>query len=338
MSRSRPRVAVLYNEPVLPGGHPDSESERGVVAVAREVVAVLRRGGFKAWPMGARPPLQRVVKGLVNRKPDVVFQLAEGFGGLSGGEAHLSSLLELMGLPYTGCPPEAQGLARVKSRTKRLLQGSGLPTAPFRLVEAGGSASLEGMSWPCVVKLDDEDASLGIDQASVVRNKREAWAKIESLRGRYSPDIIVELYLPGREFNVGVVALPEPTALPVAEVVYRKTEGAWPVLTYDSKWVAGSRDDLASPVQCPAEVGPELAEALGKLALEAFRVTGCRDYARVDFRLDEQGDPMVLEVNPNPDLDPKAGLARAIRAAGLAYEDVIVSLARQALERGRRDA
>ncbi|HEU5117976.1 MAG TPA: hypothetical protein VFT74_15235, partial [Isosphaeraceae bacterium] len=145
MSRTRPRVAVLFNAPVLPREHPDSASESGVVAVAREVATILRSSGFKAWPMAARPPLQRLVKGLQTRKPDVVFQLAEGFGGTSGGEAHLSSVLELLGLPYTGCPPEAQGLLRVKSRSKWLMRGAGLPTAPFRLLANPQGFSLEGV-------------------------------------------------------------------------------------------------------------------------------------------------------------------------------------------------
>ncbi len=327
-------MAVLYNAPVLPREHPDFASESGVVAVARGVATILRGSGFKAWPMAARPPLQRLVKGLQTRKPDVVFQLAEGFGGSSGGEAHLSSVLELMGLPYTGCPPEAQGLARVKSRSKWLLKGAGLPTAPFRVVELGEQVALEGLSWPALVKLDDEDASLGIDQASVARNESEARAKIEALRALYASSILVETYLPGREFNVGVLGLPKPEPLPVAEVVYQPDQGAWPILTYEAKWAAGSRDDLSSPVLCPADVEPELGERLKTLALEAFRVSGCRDYARVDFRLDDRGEPMILEINPNPDLDSSAGLARAIRASGRVYEDVIVALARQALARG----
>ena len=337
MSRAKPRVAVLYNAPVLPTDHPDSASERGVVTVAREVSTILRKAGLKAWPMAVRPPLQRLVKVLQTRKPDAVFQLAEGFGGFSGGEAHLSSVLELMDLPYTGCPPEAQGLARVKSRTKWLLRGAGLPTATFQVVEKGQADWSGEVVWPTLVKLDDEDASLGIDQASVVRDEREARAKIEALRARYHSPILVESYLPGREFNVGVLALPEPEALPMAEVVYQVDGSGWPILTYDAKWAAGSTEDLASPVRCPAEVEADLQERLSALALAAFHVVGCRDYARVDFRLDDRGQPMILEINPNPDLDSSSGLARAIRASGRSYEEVIVALTRQALERGRRD-
>jgi D-alanine-D-alanine ligase len=133
-----------------------------------------------------------------------------------------------------------------------------------------------------------------------------------------------------------VIALPDPTALPVAEIVYRMAPGQWPILTYGAKWDVGSAEDLASLPRCPAEIGPVLADRLGALAVSAFRACGCRDYARVDFRMDTRGEPMILEVNPNPDVDPHAGLARAMNVSGRDWGDTIASLARQAMERGAR--
>ena len=111
--------------------------------------------------------------------------------------------------------------------------------------------------------------------------------------------------------------------------------GAWPILTYAAKWSAGSVEDRASPVRCPARIEPALAERLGRLAVSAFRATGCRDYARVDLRLDARGEPMILEVNPNPDVGPEAGWARALRASGREYAATLAALARQAFDRGR---
>ena len=158
--------------------------------------------------------------------------------------------------------------------------------------------------------------------------------RVARVRAAYGPRVLVEAYLPGREFNVGVLALPEPEPLPVAEIVYDRPPGCWPILTYAAKWAPGSAEDLSSPALCPAQVEPALAERLGRLALPALRATGCRDYSRVDFRLDARGAPMILEVNPNPDLDPAVGPARAIRAAGRDYAATVADLARQALERG----
>jgi D-alanine-D-alanine ligase len=331
VSRGRLRVAVLYNAPTLSPDHPDYASEAGVVAAARAVAVELKGRGLKAWPMAARPPVARLVRSLSRRKPQVVFNLIEGFGGRAAGEAWITSLLEMMGLPYTGCPPEAQGLCRHKARTKALLLGSGLPTAPYWLVRPGDE--LPAPSGPVIVKPESEDASLGLDRGSVVDSIEALAVQVAKVQASHGPNALVEAYLPGPEYNVGVLALPEPEALPVAEVLYQSAAGPFPILTYTAKWAVGSEQDLASPVRCPAEIDAGLAGLLGRLAVSAFQATGCRDYARVDLRLDDQGRPMILEVNPNPDLDPSAGLARALRVAGRDYGDLLEALVRQARER-----
>ena len=342
MSRARPGVAVLYNDPALPPGHPDAASEADVVAVARTIAGELNRRGFDAEPTAAAPPIGRLVTHLEATRPDLVFNLIEGFAGWSGGEALITSLLELLGLPYTGCPPDAQGLCRHKGRTKALLLGSGLPTAPFLVVEGTGPsddsrpgatlADLTGRG-PVIVKPESEDGSLGIEQSSIVTDPADLEDRIARLRARYGPRVLVEAYLPGPEYNIGVLGLPEPEALPVAEIAFGGGPGLWPILTYDAKWAAGSAEDLATRPRCPAAVDPSLADRLGRLAVAAFRATGCRDVARVDFRLDAQGEPMILEVNPNPDLGPTAGWARALRASGRDYGETLAALAHQAIGR-----
>ncbi len=333
MSR-RTWVAVLFNAPVLPAEHPDSASEADVAEVARVVAEGLNRSGLDAWPVAASPPVGRLLGKLANPVPDVVFNLIEGFAGSSGGEAHVTGLLELLGLPYTGCPPEAQALCHSKGRTKALLRGFGLPTAPFAVARPGEPVPRWDGPWPAIVKPEAEDASLGIDQGSVVESPEEIVEGVARLRVRHGGAVLIEAYLPGREFNVGVLALPEPEALPVAEIAYDVPAGAWPILTYDAKWAVGSAADLASPPRCPADVDPPLADRLARLAVEAFRATGCRDYARVDLRLDAGGAPMILEVNPNPDIGPDAGWARALRASGRDHDETLARLARQAHDRG----
>jgi D-alanine-D-alanine ligase len=336
MSRSRPAVAVLYNAPVLPADDPLYQSEADVVAVAKVVVGALVRGGFEAWEQPAAPPLAEFVAELEGTSPDVIFNLIEGFNGESGGEAAVTGLLTMLRLPYTGCPPLAQSLCHQKGRTKALLRGYGLPTAPFVVVCDDERFELP-FAGPYFVKPNAEDASLGIDQSSVVSHLGEVVARVDSLRKRFGPEVMIESYLPGAEFNVGVLALPEPEALPVAEVVYSVRSDEWPILTYAAKWEVGSVADLSSPARCPARIAPELAGRLQELAVKAFRATGCRDYARVDFRLDAVGEPMILEVNPNPDLGPTAGWARALGVSGRDYEATLVAFTRQALVRGTRD-
>jgi D-alanine-D-alanine ligase len=336
VSASRPRVAVLYNAPQLPPDHPDALSEADVVAVARTVVLALNAGGFDARPTPAAPPIGHVVRALADARPDLVFNLIEGFGGHSGGEAYVTALLELLNLPYTGCPPEAQALCRHKGTAKALLRGLGLPTAPFLVLEPDDIIASLPWPGPSIVKPESEDASLGIDQASVVTSTEALAARVAQVRESYGPRVLVEAYLPGSELNVGVLGLPEPEALPVAEIAFQMPAGSWPIVTYNAKWLEDSAEDRDTAPRCPAQIDPSLAAEVSRLAVAAFRATGCRDVARVDFRLDAQGAPMILEVNPNPDLGPGAGWARAVRASGRDYDATLVALARQALERGTR--
>ena len=333
MSRFRTSVAVLYNAPTLAPDHPSYRSEADVVDVASQIAAILERAGFEAWNQPAAPPLADLVAELSGTAPDVVFNLIEGFGGRSGGEAYVTGLLELLRLPYTGCPPDAQSLCHQKSRTKAVLRGNGLPTAAYVVVS--GTRPFEvPFEGPFFVKPDAEDAGLGVDQASVVEDRNGLIRRVRELQTAFGPDVLIEPFLPGAEFNVGVLSLPEPMPLPVAEVAYRKQSTFLPILTYAAKWNEGSEEDLASPVRCPAVIDDDLSEQLRRLAVEAVLATGCRDYARVDMRLDAAGRPMILEVNPNPDIGPTAGWARALRASGRDYDETIVALTRQALDRG----
>jgi D-alanine-D-alanine ligase len=337
MSGHPRRVAILYNSPSIKADDPRFASEADVVEVAREIANNLASANFEVTMLPAAPPLGALVSALESEPPDVVFNLIEGYAGRSAGEAWSTGLLDLLAIPYTGCPPEAQSLCHSKSRTKALLTGSGLPTAPMLLHSSCDfpSPPFEG---PYFVKPDAEDASLGIEQASVVPDRNGLGARVTHLRKTFGRDVLIESYLPGGEFNVGVLALPDPLPLAVAEVLHSPGAGHWPILTYDAKWAIGSVEDLASPIRCPAEIHQDLAARLGRLAISAFRATGCRDYARVDFRLNAEGEPMILEVNPNPDLGSTAGWARALRASGRDYSETLVALVEQAIARGPHHA
>jgi D-alanine-D-alanine ligase len=326
----------LYNAPVLDRQHTDSVSEADVIEAATAVRESLRREGLSAEMLPVGPPLCSVVKDLEHLAPDVVFNLIEGFGGRSTGATNFTGLIELLGLPMTGSSAEALALCQSKSRTKALLRGFGLPTAPSLVIEPGQPQPLPRWDgpWPVFVKPDAEDASLGIDQASVIDNPEALDARVKQLLDAYGP-VLIETYLPGPEFNLGIITLSEPEVLPVSEVIYQQELGLWPILTYSAKWLPDSIEDKASTIRCPAQVEPALAERLRSLALAAIAATRCRDYARVDFRLDARGEPMILEVNPNPDISPDVGWARALKVSGRSYDQTIAALARQAWKRSR---
>lgn len=350
MSSSTPNVAVLYNAPILPPDHPDAASEADVVNVAESITSILNERGLTAFPfaLGERVSAdRRTVTSLArllyeewnaDARSVAVFNLIEGFGGSSLAATHVTGLLEMSGIPYTGCPAKALAYCQEKSRTKALLRGFGLPTAPWAVIAPGAQFPGWDSAGPVMIKPDAEDGSLGIDQGSVVSDRSSAQQRIKCIHETYGCAAVVEAYLPGPEYNIGVLGLPEPAALPIAEVLFAGGAGSWPILTYDAKWSKGSAEDRASPIRCPADIEPDLAAKLRGLALAAFQATGCRDYARIDVRLDNQGEPMILEVNPNPDLGPTAGWARALETSGLDYASTIAALARQALARGRRSA
>jgi D-alanine-D-alanine ligase len=339
-------VAILYNEPVLPPEHGDFQQEAGVLESVAAFEAAFVGAGHDIWRLGVGDSVQAVIERLSDQRPQVIVNFCEAFAGRTACEPHLAAVLELLGIPYTGSPPECLALVRDKARTKWLLAGAGLPTAPFVLLRPGDSLPQQPLStWLAngrlFVKPAAEDASLGISQESVVAD----WQALERQVERVSQygRVLVEPYLDGREFNVGVIALPDLECLPLAEIEFHTGSNMpWPIVTYEGKWAAGTAADRATPVRCPADVDGALADRIRKTSLAAFRITGCRDYARVDLRVDRAGDIFILEVNANPDAGPQAGLARALEAGGIEYrefaERLVAIAAARDLHSGERQA
>jgi D-alanine-D-alanine ligase len=317
-------IAIAFNAPTLAPNHPDFEQEAGVLDSVAAFEAALIAAGHAVRRIALAGDVAAAVNDLAANRPDVVVNLCEGFGGRTAAEPHWAGVLELLAIPYTGSPPECLALVRDKARMKTLLRGAELPTAPFVRLNPGEPLPREPLTaWlakgPLFVKPAAEDASLGIGPESVVTDWTALERQVASVRDRYGPAMI-EPYIDGREFNVTVIALPEPQVLPLAEIDFQASKAiGWPIVTYESKWAPGSAADLATPVRCPADIEPELARTIEQTALDAFQLAGCRDYARIDLRLDRKNKPFILEINANPDAGPTAGLARAVRAAGIAY-------------------
>jgi D-alanine-D-alanine ligase len=241
--------------------------------------------------------------------------------------------LETLGVPLTGCSAQVLALAGAKHRAKATLSAAGLPTPKCNVIRAAPRRRCE-LCWPVIAKMALYHASIGIEQASVATNDAQLSARIETLLGRYRGPVLVEEFVAGREFTVTVIELPRCVALPAMEFEFTAApHELWPLVTYDAKWRPESREYLATPARHAASITVSLERKLADLACRAFRTLGCRDYARVDFRVDNQGQPWILEVNSNPDLSPAACLAGALAAAGYDYEEFIVSLAQRALRR-----
>jgi D-alanine-D-alanine ligase len=332
------RVLILYNEPVLPVTHPDADSEHEILYTVDAVHQALTEAGYPVDRLGVARDPDVLLSGIRDRRPDVVFNLFEGLADFNSSEAHVAGLLEWLGLPFTGCPYQTLCLARTKHVTKHLLRGAGLPTPEFFVVEELPVPPCP-LEWPVIVKPATQDASVGLDQGSVVTDPQRLQTRVASLLDTYGPPVLVEQFIRGREFNLGLIEAPELRVLPVSEILFvEKDPDYWPIVTYDAKWKPGSRDYEATPPSYPASVTPKLQQKLAALAMQAFRLLGCRDYARVDFRVRPTGRPYILEVNPNPDFSPTAGLAGGLESAGMTHAQFTVELVQQALARGRKAA
>ena len=262
-------------------------------------------------------------------KPDVVFNLVEGIDG-KGRLAHLAPrLLEQIGVPYTGTGPDALIVTSDKPRSKRLMRDIGLPTPDWS--EPPLWDDLGEGRW--IVKSTDEDASLGLDDGAVVE-AANVRARAEACATRYGGCWFAERYVEGREFNITVIERSgAPQVLAMAEMLFE----SWPVdrpriVGYDAKWDEGSTQSLSTVRQFGVEQRePTLARALSHFCQEAWYLFQCRGAARVDFRIASDGQPVILEINPNPGIAPDAGIVAAALQSGLSYGDLIEGLVQEAL-------
>jgi D-alanine-D-alanine ligase len=194
-----------------------------------------------------------------------------------------------------------------------------------------GSAA-PSVGFPAICKPAAEDASVGIEQRSVVRTTRALVERVDAMLERWE-EVLVQRFIEGREVNVGILG---DAVLPIAEIDFgHMPKGMWRIVTYRSKWEEGSDEDLGSAPRCPARLPASVAAQLRRIAVAAWRIAGGSGYGRVDMRIDERGRPWILEVNANPDIAPDAGLARMARVAGIDYGSLVRKVCELGLQRGR---
>jgi D-alanine-D-alanine ligase len=249
---------------------------------------------------------------------DLVFNMCEGVDGVAALEPSVIAMLELLAVPYTGSTSFTTGLCLRKHVVNTLLASAGLPVPDFVTLRAG--EAVPSIGFPAICKPTAEDASIGIEQKSVVRTKRALAQRVEAMHQRWQ-QVLVQRYVEGREVNVGILG---DQVLPVAEIDFSgMPKGKWRIVSYKSKWESGSDEDSGTAPRCPADLGKELEAEVRRVALAAWRLVGGTGYGRVDMRIDADGRPWILEVNPNPDIAPDAGLARMAGVAGLNYARLI---------------
>ena len=273
-------------------------------------------------------------------RPDIVFNIAEGFLGVNR-EAHVPAICEFFGIPYSGSDPFTLSLCLDKARTKETLTFHGIPTPKFTVVEKIEDLEALGrpLSLPLFVKPLHEGSSKGITDSNLCWDRAHLLRQTEFLLENYNQPVLVEEYLPGKEFTCAVFGNgDEATVLPIVAMNFESLpKGALPIYSFDAKFVWDRPENPLDIFQCPARITRELQASIERVTLDAFRVLGCRDWARIDVRLDAVGVPNVLEVNPLPGILPDPAdnscLPKAARAAGISYDELIQNCLKYAAAR-----
>ena len=272
-----------------------------------------------------------------NRDVDLVFNLADdGFFLDSRLEPHVSAMLEVLRIPYTGSNYLTLGMCLHKDLAKDILISHGIPTPRFRVFkDLQDVDDLRGLRFPLIVKPQREDASIGINNDSVVYDHVMMKEAVGRLLRDLDQPALVEDYIDGREFQVGIIGDSE--TLPITEMVFSRENETKPrILNYRAKWVDGSEDMKRVNRACPAVVDKALKQKMVQLALQATSLLSCQDYARVDLRVDKELNPYVLEINPNPDIREDSEFFDMVKKHGLNYSQFIARIVESAIRRGSK--
>jgi len=336
MTKRGYNVVLLYNllERLQKGEEKDALAEDAVIEEIGAVETAVRSLGHQCFVVAIRDEIFSVIYWLKEIRPDVVFNLCEGVYGNSCWEMDIPALLDLFHIPYTGSPPLTLGLCQNKGKVKDILHAQGIQTPPYTIYDRPVRQVKKG-SFPVIVKPIHEDGSLGISKGSVVFDEAHLKKQIRYVIEKYGQPALVEEFVNGRELNVSVVEINgKVDVLPISEIDYSEFPAGVPrICGYEAKWIPESVEYQKSKPVCPAPLEAEMKKRLEQTAIRVFKLFECRDYARVDFRVDQDGRIYVIEVNPNPDISPQSGMSREIKAKGMTYVQFIEGLLEKALQR-----
>jgi D-alanine-D-alanine ligase len=327
-------VALLVNSTnahyeLPPHAPPDALAEVDAAKYIETYAEGIRLAGCEPLVREGMPDLG-VIEWLRETRPDICFNLCEGFGGESR-EAHMPTLLEVLGLPYSGPTPLAAAVTQDKPTTKRLLASAGLPTPAFQVFDCPDMACACSLPFPLFVKPKHEGTGMGIANDSIVTSTVQLRNQVRRIIRNYRQPALVESYIEGRELTCGVTGNNgDLRLLPILEVDF----AGYPsdlVPVYSST----HKNDLDHlfRYQCPAPLPENIAEEIRRLTRATFEVTGCRDYARVDFRLTPEGQLFILEINALPGITPRSDMTLMARAQGQSHPQLVANVLTAALRR-----
>lgn len=290
----------------------------------RNVYETLLKLGHEVILLGVFDETAPILSQLKRQKPDVVFFLCESFRNDRAQAAHLVSLLELEGTPFTGAPAAPQHLCRDKALSKKIIQFHELAVPQFVISERRQPLrSLKNFPFPAIVKPLDLEASEGITNDSVVYDAKSCLAHARAIQKQYDTDVIIEEFIDGRELYVGVIGNEAIRSFPPREFIRRNVTKKLNIATFKAKWDESYRRRHGIKNEKAKNLSDELLKTIDETAIKIYRILNLRGYARLDFRLHEDGTLYFIEANPNPGISKDDDFAGAAKLAGVAYEDLI---------------
>ncbi|OAI44660.1 D-alanine--D-alanine ligase [Nitrospira sp. SCGC AG-212-E16] len=325
----RLRILVLMHEDLVP---PDPLNGQDVTRAEwkteYDVVSTLRKLGHDVKPLGVKSDLGVLRSAIEDWKPHIAFNLLEEFDGVAVYDQNVVSYLELLHVPYTGCNPRGLMLARDKVLSKKLFSFHRIPFPDFMVVPQGRTVKRpKWLAFPLIVKSVTEEASLGISQASIVQDDDKLKERVEFIHTSVGTGALIERYIEGRELYVGVMGNGHVHVLPVWELVMDKLpDDARRIATERVKWSRTYQDKYGIRSGEARNLPEGKSEEIQHLAKRVYRALGLSGYARIDVRMDGEGNVYVLEANPNPQIAHDEDFSDSAEKAGYTYKDLLQEL------------
>jgi D-alanine-D-alanine ligase len=327
-----PRIALVYNLKRRQHDHPgyQDEAEFDSQETVDHLANTIAKIGGQVFPIEATRTLAEELK---ESRTDIVFNIAEGSRQRSR-EAQVPAICDLLGIEHTGSDATCLAITLDKAVTKKLLIQDGLLTPGYRLYQGGKSVE-PGLRFPVIAKPNHEGTSKGIHQKCVATNSEELDRIVKELWDAFKTPVLCEEYVEGREFTIGILGTSTLKTLGPLEIVFQSAAGKFPVYSFEAK-TSPVEDNPLFRVDCPVSLGKAMDRKISNLAKKAFRSVGCRDVARIDFRLTDKGEVYFLEINPLPGLSPGfSDLAILADRSGLGYTNLIRRILSPAIGRWR---
>jgi D-alanine-D-alanine ligase len=324
-------VGLVYNLKRKDTNDPDYEREAEFDSqkTVDAIVGAIGKFGAQVTPIEAT---KKLTENLIEHHIDVVFNIAEG-SNKRAREAQVPAICDLLGIEHTGSDATCLAITLDKAITKKLLSQDGILTPNYRLYQ-GGKAVEAGLKFPVIVKPNHEGTSKGIGGKSVVSSQEELQEAVLAQWKKYQEPILCEEYIEGKEYTIGVLGTAQLKILGPMEIVFGPASGKYPVYSFEAKHAPVTNDYFS--VACPASLGREIDRKIINFAKKTFRSLGCRDVARIDFRVDSQNKIYFLEINPLPGLTPSfSDLVVMAEKCGMSYETLIKRILTPAIQRWR---